>query len=714
MPYNVTSTDKTKIITVYDNTSDTSSTSLTFPGRNVTGYGQTIAENFLHLLENFAAGTEPVNPTVGQVWYDTVNAQLKLYDGDWKAASGIQKGPSEPSVETAKVGELWIDTTNQQLRIFTGARWILVGPAESSVDGLRYGPAVEAISDSDNVTRNILVFYIADVPIIIVSKDSFTPKVNIPGFSPTAINPVPIHSGINIHIPDATTQDKFQGGYIPKLFGTAKNADALNVGGTEVAAGKFLRSDISNTTDYGIIIRSNEGLTLGVNSDFRISNDNTSASIYNSKSGSSLDLQTNKDGIPNTVLRVKGTSVGVNVLAPEEALDIDGNLQITGSVIINNTTQSTNLSNGSLRTLGGISVTKNVLIGTDLTVSGTSQLGGVVPSATETFDLGSTSKRWKTVRAKTIVADEIQGILNGNISGNANTATSLRTATTFKLEGDVISPSISFDGQVGGSTKIFVTSLTSNIISSKDFPNPNYSNAEDLVLTYRPSLAGQGGASGLLKQTRNTFIGDLGVPIGTMFPYAGQLPPYGYLFCDGSEVERVKYPDLYDIIGTTYNGSTALVGVGTFRLPDMRGRFALGRDNMDNAQSVPNSLGGFTDAGGGTAGRVPDIKAQSIGGSAGQSSVTLDLSNLPDHEHSMLVNGIQYSAVRVDTAINSPATTGLGPNVPGGAQYLNTTGGIKKPTVDYTLKQAVGIMNPYLTVNYIIRSGPPAFTTTTT
>ena len=79
----------------------------------------------------------------------------------------------------------------------------------------------------------------------------------------------------------------------------------------------------------------------------------------------------------------------------------------------------------------------------------------------------------------------------------------------------------------------------------------------------------------------------------------------------------------------------------------------------------------------------------------------------------MVVNGIQYSAVRVDTSINAPATTGLGPNVPGGAQYLNTSGPIKKPALDFNLSQPVGIMNPYLTVNYIIRSGPPAFTTTT-
>ena len=60
MPYTVNFTDKENKtpITVFDNTSSTD-TSLTFPGRNVTGYGQIIAENFLALLENFASADEP-------------------------------------------------------------------------------------------------------------------------------------------------------------------------------------------------------------------------------------------------------------------------------------------------------------------------------------------------------------------------------------------------------------------------------------------------------------------------------------------------------------------------------------------------------------------------------------------------------------------------------------------------------------------------------
>jgi microcystin-dependent protein len=703
MPYTVNFTDsenKTPI-TVFDNTSSTD-TSLTFPGRNVTGYGQIIAENFLALLENFAAPTEPVNPIEGQLWYDSVNGVLMIWDNTaWKAASGIQKGPSEPSVPDSKVGELWVDTTNQQLRIFTGSRWLLVGPSESSVDGLRYGPVVERIADSDNITRFILTFYIADIPVIIFSKDSFTPKILIAGFDT-------IRSGVNLSAPTNSTEiEKFVGGFLPTVNGTAKNANALNIGGIEVASGKFLRSDVTNTTDFGINVRNNNGIILGVDGTFNLSTSSTSARIYNSAAGSSIDLQTNRNGIPATVLRVIDNRIGINKAIPDQALDIDGNIGLTGSVIVTNSTASTNLNNGSIRTLGGASITKNLIVGDGADITGVLQTNTVQPKTNDLFDLGTGLRRWNTIRAKTIIADTIQGILEGNISGNSNTATSLKNVTSFQLSGDVVSPAVQFDGQVGSYTKVFNTELTANIIAGKNTPFPNISRKNDFVLTYRASEASTA-SSGLLKQTRDTFVGDLGIPIGAILPYAGPVAPYGFLFCDGSEVERSKYSDLFDVIGTIYNGIGALAGVSTFRLPDLRGRFALGRDNMDNGITVPISTGGFVDAGGGTASRVPDTKAQIIGGDAGQSSVTLGLANLPEHSHTLGSARQDYSAIAVTTTIDPDATTGLGPTAPGQAQYLKDSGGIKRP-VGTTLSTPVGIMNPYLTLNYIIRSGPPLF-----
>ena len=705
MPYivNFTDNENKSPITVFDNTSSTD-TSLTFPGRNVTGYGQIIAENFLSLLENFASTNQPVNPVEGQLWYDSTGGTqtLKIWDNTaWKAASGIQKGVSQPSVETSKVGELWVDTTNQQLRIFTGTRWILVGPVESSVGGLRYGPVIEKISDSDNVDRFVLTFYIADTPVIIFSKDSFTPKTLITGFNL-------IKAGININAP-ATSGEiaNFVGGFLPILNGTAKNAEALSIGGVEVAAGNFLRKDTVNTTNFEIKIKNNNGISIGADETFKLSTTTTSSNIYNSATGSSIDLQTNRNGIPATILRIVDNKVGINQSNPLEALDIQGNAKITGSFFTTNNLASTNLNNGSIVTQGGIAVAKNIIVGDSIDVNGFLQTTIVLPKITNTYDIGTASRRYNNIRAKTIIADTIQGVLDGNISGNANTATALSTTTSFQLAGDVVSPAVQFDGQVGSSTKILNATLTANIIAGKETPVPNRGKKGDFILTYRPSESTLA-SSGLLKQTREVFLGDAAVPIGSILPYAGITAPDGYLFCDGSEIERAKFSDLFDVIGVTYNGAAVLVGVNTFKLPDLRGRFALGRDNMDNAGSVPTTAGPYVDAGGGTAGRVPDVQATILGGAAGQSSIALTLPNLPEHSHTLSTAANDYAAIALTTTPDPAATSGLGPTAPGQAQYLKDSGGVKK-AVGVTLATPVGLMNPFLAMNYIIRSGPPAF-----
>ena len=710
MPYivNFTDSENKSPITVFDNTSS-QDTSLTFPGRNVTGYGQIIAENFLKLLENFASASQPVNPIEGQLWYDTTNGVLQLYDNtNWKAASNIQKSPTEPSVETSKVGELWVDTTNQQLRIYTGSRWLLVGPSESAIDGLRYGPAIEKIVDQDNLDKNVLILYIADTPVAIVSKDSFTPKIQIAGFDR-------ILSGINIATPANSDEETafssiFLGGSLPKLIGTAKNADALNVSGTEVAAGKFLRSDTTNTTEFSFNVRNNQGIIVGIDGNFQLTTSSTAAKIYNSAAGSSLDLQVNRNGVPSTILRILDNKVGINVASPDNALDVDGNIGLTGALIVENTNDSINLNTGSIRTAGGAAISKNLRVGTTLDVTGLTSLTNVVPSANETYDLGNGSLRWNNIRAKKIIADEIEGTIQGNITGNANTATNLKNTTSFTMAGDVVASGFTFDGL--GDPKVFNTSLTANIIKGKATPTPNVSTKTDQILVYRASLE-TGGSSGLLKQDRNTFVGDLGVPIGSIMPYAGVNAPYGYLLCDGGEVEIKKFNDLYGVIGTRYNGTAPLNGTGTFRLPDLRGRFPLGKHNMDNNISVPNDVGGFVDNGGGTPSpaRVEGTEAETLAATSGASKVTLTLTNLPEHSHTMTNStGAQFYGVRLDTVRPAGAETKNGPNNPGEAQYLPDTGGVKIPSAA-SLSEPVGVMNPFQTLNYIIRSGPPAFET---
>lgn len=52
--------------------------------------------------------------------------------------------------------------------------------------------------------------------------------------------------------------------------------------------------------------------------------------------------------------------------------------------------------------------------------------------------------------------------------------------------------------------------------------------------------------------------------IGEVKTFTGPNVPKGWLLCDGSVVSRNHYPDLFNVIGTTYGSGD---GISTFKLP---------------------------------------------------------------------------------------------------------------------------------------------------
>lgn len=61
---------------------------------------------------------------------------------------------------------------------------------------------------------------------------------------------------------------------------------------------------------------------------------------------------------------------------------------------------------------------------------------------------------------------------------------------------------------------------------------------------------------------------------GKIDVYAGNgEPPFGFLLCDGAEISRLNYADLFAAIGTSYGKGD---GVNTFNLPDLTARFIMG------------------------------------------------------------------------------------------------------------------------------------------
>ncbi len=66
-----------------------------------------------------------------------------------------------------------------------------------------------------------------------------------------------------------------------------------------------------------------------------------------------------------------------------------------------------------------------------------------------------------------------------------------------------------------------------------------------------------------------------GVPTGMLAPFAGNIAPAGWQFCNGAAISRTAFAALFTVIGIAYGGGD---GTTTFNLPDLRGRVPVGLD----------------------------------------------------------------------------------------------------------------------------------------
>mgnify|MGYP001241598011 CR=1 FL=1 len=680
MAYDIRYTDPNKGTITVEDQSINEETTIGFPGRRSLEYGTVVSENFLRLLENFANNSEPERPVEGQLWYDTTDGvnQLKIYDGTtWAAAGGLKKSAAEPEVANSLPGDLWVNTTSQQLFLFTGSSWILVGPTFSG--GAQTGLETETIIGIDNAEYSVLTMRVNNNPVAIVSARAFIPKTAIAGF----------RAGINRGITLST--DTFDGGIL-KYWGTSERAENLVVAGDSVPAANFLRSDQVSTTNFNLRVKSNNGIDIGSSGQLSINLSNEVGVIQHNTAGSKIDFRLRRGNRTQTILAVDSEGlVGINTSAPDEALDVRGNTRIaplvddpeSGILTVESTFNSVNIDTGAIVSRGGLGVALDTHIGGTLTVEGTSFLSDVLPDATAARNIGSSTTRFNQVHATTFFGN-LQGNVSGTVSGRAGSADRLTSPTTFSLTGDVSANSIQFDGQVGGATKTFNTSISNSFIANKPSVTTAASGDEIIINV----ISGQ---TGLYRISKNDFLKSVPrTPVGTVVQYAGEVAPPGWLFCTGDEIRKSSYTLLWETIGHRFRDPLLISdgGVNFFALPDFRGRLPLGVDNM----------------GGTSADRVTDEAADIVGGTGGSSEKTIDVENLPDHEHTNRgESGTQYYSIRTaagtpvdDEAIELTLSPGSG-----GTHGLPSSGGIRASSTG----QPFDVMNPFLAMNYIIYTG---------
>lgn len=120
MAYIITKTNGDTLVTVPDTEKNTDY-GLTLIGRNYSGYGVFLNDNFVSLLENFANGSAPTNPLTGQVWFNTTDSTLQIWTSTaWKKFAYTVVGTTAPSTNTVAIGDFWWDSAKFQLKVWTG------------------------------------------------------------------------------------------------------------------------------------------------------------------------------------------------------------------------------------------------------------------------------------------------------------------------------------------------------------------------------------------------------------------------------------------------------------------------------------------------------------------------------------------------------------------------------------------------------------------
>ena len=346
-------------------------TDLSFIGKGYAGYGESIAENFLHLLENFSNTSAPSKPVEGQLWWDSTNAKLQVYNGTAFQTAGGSAPYQSDAPSGLSAGDIWIDSDTGQMYFYNGTQSILVGPP--SATGTTSGLTFDTILDSGDASQNITKLFNDGNLIAVISEDEFTPKASLSGFAT-------VKKGITLTTAIADT--KFQG--------TATDADAL--GG--VAAANYLRSNANDATSGTLSVANDGGLIVGADSDLTLTVDAGGAIISNTVANTDISFKVNDGGVTTTVMTIDGADarVGIGTATPTTTLDVNGIIKATSiqTAVAGNVTGNLtgNLTSSGANTMG------------TLVMGGTLTSKAITPDTNTTYDIGTSLKKYNTVYAK--------------------------------------------------------------------------------------------------------------------------------------------------------------------------------------------------------------------------------------------------------------------------------------------------------------------------
>mgnify|MGYP003345129321 CR=1 FL=1 len=222
MSYTVNNTRGTVVSTVNNGTT-ASVGGITLIGKNYTGYGELIAEDFVKILENNANPTAPSGPLEGQLWWDTTNQCLKVYNSstNWHPMS-VYVGASGTYPHTITSGALWYNTSTKQLSVNsdgTGSGW------------------KNFASSSENTTTEVVTFVVNSVSSTSADANGYSASDNVEVLADVVKNGSGTKQVIRVTSPssfriDATSPNVTTAGTVEKYIYDNFTATVTGISGT--------------------------------------------------------------------------------------------------------------------------------------------------------------------------------------------------------------------------------------------------------------------------------------------------------------------------------------------------------------------------------------------------------------------------------------------------------------------------------------------------
>jgi hypothetical protein len=339
MSYTINLTNGSTLTQIVDGTIDQTATNLTLIGKNTSAYGQFYNENLVYLLENFANSSQPTKPITGQLWFDTSENRLKVYDGlEFTVTGGTIVSNSLPS--TIAQGDLWIDSFREQLYFNDGVNTVLAGPIYSAQQGISGFKIVDVLDTSQNY-HTIAELYVGGVLLGIFSSTEFTPASSITGFSGT------IFPGLNSST--LATQ---------KVYIRSTSSDTVADGnGNLYTADNFIKTQGNGSVNGQLIITggtTGTPLQLGSSAQNKVLISDTLFNLYSNKSNQNFQISVLQGVTSQPALFVNTAPqnsenfgrVGIYNNNPQATLDINGSVNVAGNLtVLGSTTylETTNL-----------------------------------------------------------------------------------------------------------------------------------------------------------------------------------------------------------------------------------------------------------------------------------------------------------------------------------------------------------------------------------